>query len=119
MPHKTARTNEMPSMSRDRGKEQTKETEMAYVSRLEELFLTATGKELRAPVSKSVRLRSEAERLMKESHQMAERIPVGQPIHSARDRNYREKVWEKARKASELFKEAELIEAANKQSLDI
>lgn len=59
--------------------------------------------------------RAEAHRVSNEARQMAEVIPFGQPIlvghHSERrDRNYRDRIWNKQGKAYELFEKANALE---------
>jgi hypothetical protein len=55
---------------------------------------------------------------MSEARKMIDRIPPGQPVHSTRDRNLREKSLEKVRKARELYDLADAIDAtkARKES---
>lgn len=72
--------------------------------------LRSVGIDPNAPVEPAKELRRKAEKLMKEATAMLDRIPPGQPISSARDRNLREKSAEKARKASDLYAEAERLE---------
>ena len=60
---------------------------------------------------KIANLKRQADKIAKEAHDMLERIPAGQPIHSTRDRNLRERSGEKMRKASELYKQAEELES--------
>lgn len=73
-----------------------------------------------APVDKQTAktktLRKMADGLMTQARKITEGIPAGQPIHSTRDRNLRDKAKEKIRKASELYKQAEEIEATNAPS---
>lgn len=59
--------------------------------------------------------RAEAHRVSEEASKMASAIPFGQPIlvghHSERrDRNYRDRIWNKQGMAHELFKKAEALE---------
>lgn len=69
-----------------------------------------------APMDKAASLRREAEKLMKESSKILDGIQPGQPILSTRDRNLREKSIEKARKASDLYAQAEAIDTSAKPS---
>ncbi|OGW44444.1 MAG: hypothetical protein A2Y66_01755 [Nitrospirae bacterium RBG_13_41_22] len=68
-----------------------------------------------SPLTKKERkikdLRLQADNIAKEADKMLERIPAGQPIHSTKDRNLRERSGEKMRKASELYKQADKLEA--------
>lgn len=59
------------------------------------------------------KLRRQADAMAKKAMQIIEAIPAGQPIHSNRDRNRRERSREMMRRASELLSEAEAIEAAS------
>lgn len=64
------------------------------------------------PVDKAAKLRKEADALAKEASKMLEGIAPGQPVISVRDRNLRERSGEKMRKAGELLKEADSLDAA-------
>jgi hypothetical protein len=73
--------------------------------------LMSCGIDPNAPISKAEKLRNQAEKMQKEAHAMLDRIPAGQPIMSVRDRNLREKSMEKSRKACELHKQADELDA--------
>jgi predicted transposase YbfD/YdcC len=78
--------------------------------------LRSVGLDPNSPPDKAKDLRRQADMLTKESMKMLEGIQPGQPVTSTRDRNLREKSAEKMRKASDLIRQAEALEAANKLS---
>jgi diguanylate cyclase (GGDEF)-like protein len=61
-------------------------------------------------ISDADKLRRQADAIMKEALKMQERIPAGQPIHSTRDRNYRDKIQDKMRKAADLTRQADALD---------
>lgn len=87
---------------------------MDQLSKLDALLLGALGPSALDPVKKSKQLRAKAEQLQKDAHNMLNHIPAGQPYNSTRDRNNRERSYEKAMKALDLIKQAEELEKAGK-----
>jgi hypothetical protein len=79
------------------------------------ISLKNAGIDLAKPASKSAKLRKESDRLAAEAHSMLNGIAPGQPIHSTRDRNLREKSAEKMRKAAELSRKADEIDDNEKE----
>ena len=75
--------------------------------------LRSVGLDPNAPPDKAKALRREADALMHEASTMVERIPAGQPVSSTKDRNLRERSMAKARKAGELYKKADALEATD------
>lgn len=74
--------------------------------------LRSVGVDPNAPPDKAKELRREAEKLMKESAAMLAGIPPGQPVQSTRHRNLLDKSRAKADKASELYRQADDVDAA-------
>jgi len=72
--------------------------------------LESVGIDPNAPVDKSKVLIKKAEALMKESEKMLSGIVPGQPVLSTRDKNLREKAAAKARKAGELYEQADKLD---------
>lgn len=50
---------------------------------------------------------AESNRVAKQSREMLDVIPFGQPIHGQRDANYRQKIWDKMDKSYQLSKKAD------------
>lgn len=62
-------------------------------------------------MSKATSMRRKADKLIADAHKIMEPIPAGQPVLSTRDRNRRERAWEKIRAANELYKAADQQQA--------
>lgn len=73
--------------------------------------LRQSGRNPDAPPDKAAELRRRADRLSKEAMGMLDRIPAGQPIHSTRDRNLRDRAADKMRRAADWIRQAEEIES--------
>jgi hypothetical protein len=75
--------------------------------------LESVGIDPEAPVSRAGKLRRDGEKLAAEARKMLDGIAPGQPIMSTRDRNLRERSMEKMRKAGELLRQADELDAAD------
>lgn len=66
------------------------------------------------PTTKAGKLRADAEKLTRDAMKIIGGIPAGQPVLSTRDRNLRERASEMQKKASDLIRQAEALETAEK-----